>query len=87
MTKKTHSRKFGRKDPHQHHVRTLKIDRRSQVTEDIFKRICKEKRKTPVHFAKLTRQNLKAFISKKYKSTVAKIVCDYFDFREPYDFE
>jgi hypothetical protein len=50
------------------------IDRQSSQVEDIFRRICKEKKKIPVQSIRLTKGKLKAFLSQRYKGFVAQRV-------------
>lgn len=57
------------------------------LTEDIFKKICKEKKKSQVSAARLTKGKLLAFLSRRYKGSVAKIIAQYFDFSTHYDYE
>ncbi len=63
------------------------IDKQSTLVEDIFRRICKEKKKTPVQNIRLTKGKLKAFLSQKYKGYVAQRVVQFFDFSTNYDYE
>lgn len=55
-------------------VKQFLIDRESQTTEEIFKRICKEKKKTLLSGVRLTKANLLAYLSRRYKATVARII-------------
>lgn len=60
------------------------IDRTTAVTEDIFKKICKDKKMAT---ARLTRGKLQAFLSRRYKGSVAKVITYFFDFSTPYEYE
>jgi hypothetical protein len=63
------------------------IDRASTVTEDIFKKICIEKKKSQVSAARLTKSKLLAYLSRRYKGPVAKIIAQCFDFSTNFDYE
>ena len=55
-------------------VKTFVIERQSTVTEDLFKKICKEKKSKPITSARLTKGKLLAYLSRRYKGHVAKII-------------
>ena len=63
------------------------IDRQSEKTQDIFKRLCQEKKKTTIASVRLTKQKLLAFLATRYKATVAKVIVSYFDFSKSFDYE
>lgn len=65
----------------------LFIDRTSAVTEEIFKKLCKEKKKSVVTAARLTKGKLLAYLSRRYKGPVAKIMATVFDFSNHYDYD
>ncbi len=62
------------------------IDREDPATEDIFKKLCKEKKKSQVSNARLTKGKLLAYLSRRYKGSVAKLIAHPFDFSIPYDY-
>ncbi len=69
-------------------VKTFVIDKSSNATsEDIFKKICKEKKKSHIAAARLTKVKLIAFLARRYKSSVAKIIVSMFDFSVNFDYE
>ena len=63
------------------------IDRGSTATEDIFKKICTEKKKTQVTAARLTKSKLLAYLSRRYKAQVAKTIAQCFDFSTNFDYD
>lgn len=63
------------------------INKSSAVTEEIFKKLCKEKRKSQVSAARLTKGKLLAYLSRRYKGPVAKIMSQIFDFSNHYDYD
>ena len=73
---------FATKQP-----RELIIEKSSPVTEDIFKKLCKERKKSIVSAARLTKGKLLAYLSRRYKGPVAKIIASFFDFSTNYDYD
>ena len=59
---------------------------RSTQTEDIFKRMCQEKKKAIQH-SKLNRGKMLAYLSRRYKAHVAKRMVAFFDFSTNYEYE
>ncbi len=57
------------------------------MTEEIFKKLCKEKKKSVVTAARLTKGKLLAYLSRRYKGPVAKIMATVFDFSNHYDYD
>lgn len=64
-------------------VKTFLIERQAPETVDLFKRMCKEKKKQP----RLTKGKFLAYLSRRYKSHVAKIIAQFFDWRDHYELD
>jgi hypothetical protein len=68
-------------------VKTFVIDRSSAATEELFKKICKERKSKPITSARLTKSKLLAYLSRRYKGPVAKIIAQFFDFSTNYEYD
>lgn len=56
------------------------IDRSSPVAENIYKKICINNKKVAISACRMRKSHLLAFLSRRYKASVARIICKFFDF-------
>jgi len=62
------------------------INKEDFYIQDMFKKICQEKKDSNIIRAKVTKGKMKAYLSKKYKGKIAEKILFHLDFSLPMDF-